>query len=118
MTKNLIYLLGCSRMVHEQEDTQCQTSSRKRSYPWIHWIQSESPPHSRSSPEPENESRKDSEEEDSFQPALPSPPLQSRTFKTFKRDLDKFGGTLKKNVNGNGLVAKNEEKVIPSKSIL
>ena len=107
-------------MVHEQEDTQCETSSRKRAYPWIHWIQSQSPPHSRGSPEPdlETQTRRDSEEEDSFHPALPSPPLQSRTFKTFKSDLDKFGGSLKKTVNGNGLVANKEEKVNITYAIL
>ena len=72
-------------MVHDQEEV--LPNSRKRSYPFIQWMNSDSPPQSRKSPD------KDSDEEDF--PNLPTPPLQSNKYKIFKQDLDKFGGSLK-----------------------
>ena len=68
-------------MVHEQDGH--DSHSRKRSYPFIHWIQTQSPePDSKRSPEPES---------DSYKPPLPSPPLLSSKYITFKSGLDTFG---------------------------
>ena len=65
-------------MVHDQEEV--HPHSRKRSYPFIQWINSDSPPQTRKSPD------KDSDEEE-FPASLPSPPLQSNKYKIFKQDL-------------------------------
>lgn len=76
-------------MVHEQEEG--HHSSRKRSNPFIQWLESESPPHSRTSSDTESQS-----DQESFSVALPSPPLQSNPYTTFKQEIDKFGGSWKK----------------------
>ena len=69
-------------MVHEQDEHH-ESHSRKRPYPFIHWIQTQSPePDSKRSPEPENES---------YKPPLPSPPLLSSKYRSFKNGLDTFG---------------------------
>ena len=60
-------------MVHEQEES--HRESRKRSNPFIQWLNSESPPHSRTSSDSESQS-----DPDSFT-ALPSPPLQSTIYR-------------------------------------
>ena len=77
----LRYLLGLRSMVHEQDEL--DSHSRKRPYPFIHWIQTQSPePDSKRSPEPESES---------YKPPLPSPPLLSSKYRSFKSGLDTFG---------------------------
>jgi len=93
-------------MVHDQEEV--LPNSRKRSYPFIQWINSDSPPQSRKSQD------KDSDEED-FPASLPSPPLQSNKYKIFKQDLDKFGGSLKSHATFE-VKPKEEEKTIRSKT--
>ena len=78
---HIFFLLGFRRMVHEQDGH--DSHSRKRSYPFIHWIQTQSPePDSKRSPEPES---------DSYKPPLPSPPLLSSKYISFKSGLDTFG---------------------------
>eukprot|EP00092_Neocalanus_flemingeri_P028341 GFUD01030778.1.p1 GENE.GFUD01030778.1~~GFUD01030778.1.p1 ORF type:complete len:1096 (+),score=144.75 GFUD01030778.1:623-3910(+) len=97
-------------MVHDQEEV--LPNSRKRSYPFIQWINSDSPPQSRKSPD------KESDEED-FPASLPSPPLQSNKYKIFKQDLDKFGGSLKSHAIQSATLdvkPKEEEKTIRSKT--
>lgn len=97
-------------MVHDQEEV--LPNSRKRSYPFIQWINSDSPPQSRKSPD------KDSDEED-FPASLPSPPLQSNKYKIFKQDLDKFGGSLKSHAIQSAIIdvkPKEEEKTIRPKT--
>jgi len=97
-------------MVHDQEEV--HPHSRKRSYPFIQWINSDSPPQTRKSPD------KDSDEEE-FPASLPSPPLQSNKYKIFKQDLDKFGGSLKSHAIQSTKIevkVKEEEKPIRSKS--
>ena len=95
-------------MVHDQEEV--LPNSRKRSYPFIQWINSDSPPQSRKSPD------KDSDEED-FPASLPSPPLQSNKYKIFKQDLDKFGGSLKSHAKSTiDVKTKEEEKTIRPKT--
>eukprot|EP00091_Calanus_sinicus_P002493 TRINITY_DN12540_c0_g1_i1.p1 TRINITY_DN12540_c0_g1~~TRINITY_DN12540_c0_g1_i1.p1 ORF type:complete len:154 (-),score=20.08 TRINITY_DN12540_c0_g1_i1:87-548(-) len=97
-------------MVHDQEEV--LPNSRKRSYPFIQWINSDSPPQSRKSPD------KDSDEED-FPASLPSPPLQSNKYKIFKQDLDKFGGSLKSHALQSAIIdvkPKEEEKTIRPKT--
>ena len=87
-------------MVHEQEESHhITTQSRKRSNPFIQWLNSESPPHSRSSSDTDSQSDPDTE---SFSAALPSPPLQSSIYTNFKKDLDIFGGSWKKETVGGG----------------
>ena len=77
----LRYLLGLRSMVHEQDEH--DSHSRKRPYPFIHWIQTQSPePDSKRSPERESES---------YKPPLPSPPLLSSKYRSFKSGLDTFG---------------------------
>ena len=89
-----IYLLGFHRMVHEQDGH--DSHSRKRSYPFIHWIQTQSPEaDSKRSPEPES---------DSYKPPLPSPPLLSSKYISFKSGLDTFGarpGQTQNNTDNN-----------------
>ena len=84
-------------MVHDQEES--HITSRKRSNPFIQWLNSESPPHSRSSSDTDSQSDPDTE---SFSAALPSPPLQSSIYTNFKKDLDIFGGSWKKETAGGG----------------
>ena len=67
-------VLCVGTMVHEQEDS--HRESRKRSNPFIQWLNSESPPHSRTSSDSESHS-----DPDSFSAALPSPPLQSTIYR-------------------------------------
>ena len=90
-------MLGWHRMVHEQEDSQ----SRKRSYPFINWIQTQSPePDSKRSPEPDN---------DSYKPPIPSPPLQSLKCRSVKSELNTFAA--KPNIHENGHFESRKEKV-------
>ena len=93
-------------MVHEQEESHHITTSRKRSNPFIQWLNSESPPHSRSSSDTDSQS-----DPESFSAALPSPPLQSSVYNTFKKDLDIFGGSWKKETGGGGGGGREGEKV-------
>lgn len=94
-------------MVHDQEESHI-TTSRKRSNPFIQWLNSESPPHSRSSSETDSQSDPDTE---SFSAALPSPPLQSSIYTNFKKDLDIFGGSWKKETGGDQGGGRASEKV-------
>ena len=94
-------------MVHDQEDSHIATS-RKRSNPFIQWLNSESPPHSRSSSDTDSQSDPDTE---SFSAALPSPPLQSSIYTNFKKDLDIFGGSWTKETGGGRSGARASEKV-------
>ena len=71
-------------MVHDQEEG--HPNARKRSYPFIQWVNPGSSPPRKKSPDRDQA------------PSLPSPPLQSNKYKIFKQDLDKFGGRLN---NGN-----------------
>ena len=84
-------------MVHDQEESHHITTHRKRTNPFIQWLNSESPPHSRSSSDTDSQSDPDTE---SFSAALPSPPLQSSIYTNFKKDLDIFGGSWKKETGG------------------
>ena len=81
-------------MVHDQEDL--HTQSRKRSHQYIQWM-SDSPPRSRSSPEPEL--IRDSSDDEIFQP---------RDF-SYRRDRDSrngYGSSLKsKNKVIRGMIA-------------
>jgi len=86
-------------MVHDQEESHHITTHRKRTNPFIQWLNSESPPHSRSSSDTDSQSDPDTE---SFSAALPSPPLQSSIYTNFKKDLDIFGGSWKKETGGEG----------------
>ena len=71
-------------MVHDHEEA--HPNARKRSYPFIQWVNPGSSPPRKKSPDRDQA------------PSLPSPPLQSNKYKIFKQDLDKFGGRLN---NGN-----------------
>merc|ERR1712215_605862 len=88
-------------MVHDHEET--QPNARKRSYPFIQWVNpGSSPPRSKS---PERQC------EEEFHQSLPSPPLQSNKYKLFKQNLDTFGGGLKsQDTNGVDNKVKVEEK--------
>ena len=81
-------------MVHDQEEAQ-HPHARKRSYPFIQWVNPGSSPPRKQSP--------DRTAENHFHP-LPSPPLQSNKYKIFKQDLDRFGGRLKAQANNGGKV--------------
>ena len=85
-------------MVHDQEEG--HPNARKRSYPFIQWVNPGSSPPRKKSPDRD-------QTDESFPPSLPSPPLQSNKYKIFKQDLDRFGGRLKPQ---NGSNVKVEEK--------
>jgi len=80
-------------MVHDHEEG--HPNARKRSYPFIQWVNPGSSPPRKKSPDRDKT-------DESFPPSLPSPPLQSNKYKIFKQDLDRFGGRLKPQQN-NGL---------------
>ena len=85
-------------MVHDHEEG--HPNARKRSYPFIQWVNPGSSPPRKKSPDRDKT-------DESFPPSLPSPPLQSNKYKIFKQDLDRFGGRLN---NGLGREVKVEEK--------
>ena len=89
-------------MVHDHEEG--HPNARKRSYPFIQWVNPGSSPPRKKSPDRD-------QTDESFPPSLPSPPLQSNKYKNFKQDLDRFGGRLKPQNNGLGRDVKVEEKV-------
>lgn len=83
-------------MVHDHEEE--QPNARKRSYPFIQWVNPGSSPPRSKTPDTEADL-----------PSLPSPPLQSNKYKIFKQDLDRFGGRLHSS-SGLGRDIKVEEK--------
>jgi len=82
-------------MVHDLHDhDESQPNARKRSYPFIQWVNPGTSPPRKKSPD---------REVDALPPSLPSPPLQSNKYKIFKQDLDRFGGRLKPHNGSNGV---------------
>ena len=77
-------------MVYECDGEDNNANSRKRSYPWIQWLQSENSVNSRTSSDQESGENFDSQNSS----ALTLPPLHSKR-KTFKHGLDKFSGSYK-----------------------